>query len=163
MILLRVRYTRHKAAQKKKTRKQKKKLQAANKKNNCDSIKQRKARKSIIVRLQFPLPLVGFPIQCTRSLLGWGFKRFRYPFKLQVFPATVGFQIKDFLTAFIDICFSLVRFLSYGNNLFLIKRLLLFFNGHDVGLYIGYFSLKTLHCLIKVVHWFFHPASLIFR
>ena len=31
------------------------------------------------------------------------------------------------------------------------KRLLLFFNGHDVDLYIGYFSLKTLHCLVKLI------------
>ena len=31
------------------------------------------------------------------------------------------------------------------------KRLLLFFNGNDVDLYIGYFSLKTLHCLVKLI------------
>ena len=30
------------------------------------------------------------------------------------------------------------------------KRLV-FFNSHDVDLYIGYFSLKTLHCLVKLI------------
>ena len=29
------------------------------------------------------------------------------------------------------------------------KRLLVFFNSHDVDLYIGYLSLKSLHCLVK--------------
>ena len=29
------------------------------------------------------------------------------------------------------------------------KRLLVFFNSHDVDLCIGYFSLKSLHCLVK--------------
>ena len=30
-------------------------------------------------------------------------------------------------------------------------RFLLFFNGHDVDLYVGYVSLKTLHYLVKLI------------
>ena len=152
----------------------------------------------------FPLPLLGFPILCTRwnslpfassiprassikltrtflvssaGALCWAevFKRFRYFFKLQVFQATVGFQIKDLLTAFIDICFSRVStflklsdfsfkkicvFFHIGKIFF--KRLLFFFNGHDVSLYTEYLSLKTLHCQVKLVP-FFCPSSLVFR
>ena len=70
---------------------------------------------------------------------------------------TVGFQIKDLLTVFIDICFSLVRTFLKLIDLFVnkfciffhirtifFKRLLLFFNGRDVSLCIGYFILKTI-------------------
>ena len=49
MILLRDRYTRHTVSQKKKTRKKKKKLQTANKKTKCASIRQRKARKDVLM------------------------------------------------------------------------------------------------------------------
>ena len=85
---------------------------------NTRSLSEYLKKRAITVRLPFPLPVLGFPILCTRwnsmpfassiprassikltrtflvssagaLSVGWGFKRFRYPFKLQVFPATV--------------------------------------------------------------------------
>ena len=55
------------------------------------------------------------------------FTRVHYSFKLQVFPATIGFQTKDLLTAFIDICFSLVRILLKLSD-FLVNKFFVFFH-----------------------------------
>ena len=49
MILLRVRYTRHTAAQKKKLVNKRKKFKQQTKKPKCASIRQRKARKDVHV------------------------------------------------------------------------------------------------------------------
>ena len=63
--------------------------------------------------------LQNFSRVLSRStLLGWGFKRFRYPFILQIFPATVAFQIKDLITAFIDIYSFLLSAFSWSSVIF---------------------------------------------
>ena len=110
--------------------------------------------------------LQNFSRVLSRStLLGWGFKRFRYPFILQILPATVAFQVKDLITAFTDIYSFLLSVFSWSSVIFFVnkfcvffhmgtiffKRLLLFFNRQDVDLYVGYLSLKTLHYLVKII------------
>ena len=184
MILLRVRYTRHTAAQKKKLVNRRKKFRQETKKLIVPVLSKRKPEKNIIERVPFPLPLLGFPILCTRwnsmpfasskprlsvfykinknffSCLqpkhsaGLRFQTIPVSFQITGFPGDCRFPDKWFVYGihwylFFSCPFSFIWEQSISN-----QETSAFFNGHDVGLYIGYFSLKTVHCLVKVVHFF---------
>ena len=81
-----------------------------------------------------------FPGDCSLPDKGFDYGIYWY---LLISLVRIFLKLSDF---FVN---TFCVFFHMGTNFF--KRLLLFFNGHDVDLYVGYLSLKTLHYLVKLI------------